>query len=441
MQEPENHKDKSEAGDKLADIQTLDAKPTRAALKQQPAGILTEDVTYKKETKPVTWALADMEEDQQQKLSDKLEKIAKQNNDPKVLQKSLIYLLGSLYYKKAINKAEAFEADFDEPYLPDPAKADKDNKNEQSEKAIILLDASSSMLLEVDGKQKMKVAKKAVKRFANTIGQKSGNEVSLVVYGHKGSESDADKKKSCHGIEEIYPMNPYDKKQFNQSLGKFKSKGWTPLAGAIQKANKMSQSYQGKITVYIVSDGKETCGGKPVKAAKAFTKKDDKKTVNIIGFNVDESSENQLSKVADAGDGEYFAADDPDELNATFEDKLLPSAGELAWAHMKGPNGWDITAQDQRLDKRLAKIRAIIRREDDRYQTAIQIMKKEEWVSDDTADKVEQMRHDRYDELQDMVKTFKEEKYDDIKEDADQIDNQVQDWVKKMRKLKKQQGD
>lgn len=207
--EKKNSKGKNEDESKLSKIKDVNLEATKDALKKQSPGILAKDVTYKKETKKVTWALSDMEKDKQQSLKKQLKLIASKTQDPKVLQKSLVYLLGSPHYKKAINKAEDFEADFDEPYLPDPEENEKKNEkgdNQQPEKAIILLDASSSMLLNVDGQQKIKVAKSAVKRFANTIGKDDDSEVSLVVYGHKGSESEADKKVSCEGIEEIYPM-------------------------------------------------------------------------------------------------------------------------------------------------------------------------------------------------------------------------------------------
>ncbi|KRG09822.1 hypothetical protein ACA29_22270 [Lederbergia galactosidilytica] len=58
-------------------------------------------------------------------------------------------------------------------------------------KALILLDASSSMLLNVEGKQKMAVAKTAANRFATTIG--TNHDISLIVYGHAGTQNDEDK--------------------------------------------------------------------------------------------------------------------------------------------------------------------------------------------------------------------------------------------------------
>ncbi len=47
------------------------------------------------------------------------------------------------------------------------------------------------MLLNVEGKQKMAVAKTAANRFATTIG--TNHDISLIVYGHAGTQNDEDK--------------------------------------------------------------------------------------------------------------------------------------------------------------------------------------------------------------------------------------------------------
>src|SRR5690606_8305296 len=91
--------------------------------------------------------------------------------------------------------------DFEDPYLPKPKRVSESGNSEEIGQAGILLDASSSMLLSVDGEVKMNIAQDAVLRFADVIGQES--EVSLVVYGHKGSEDNSDKKLSCEGIRKI----------------------------------------------------------------------------------------------------------------------------------------------------------------------------------------------------------------------------------------------
>src|SRR5699024_3012317 len=150
--------------------------------------------------------------------------------------------------------------------------------------------------------------------------------VSLVAFGHKGDQSDAGKEKSCAGIEEVYSLNNYDSEKFHEAMSQVEAKGWTPLAEAIKKANELSDEQEGNTTVYIVSEGVETCEGDPVEAAKQFTdSSDESKTVNIIGFQVDQEAEEQLTEVAKAGNGKYYSADNSEELQETIEYEWLPS--------------------------------------------------------------------------------------------------------------------
>ncbi|QGS68575.1 VWA domain-containing protein [Oceanobacillus sp. 143] len=301
-------------------------------MKEQQGGILAADIEPEEEQteSPETT----LDESTVEELKDELKRLTKKTKEPATIYKGLVYLLGSPNYKEVIEQAEAFEPDFAEPYLPEPGKTEEEvMKEPESGKAIILLDASSSMLLPVDNQVKMDVAKEAVLRFGETIGQDS--DISLVVYGHKGSESAADKELSCTGIEEVYPMGTYDEAAFEESLTTFESKGYTPLAGAIEKAKEMSKNFAEAVTVYIVSDGVETCDGDPVQVAAEFVKDDEERTVNIIGFNVDQNAENQLKQVSDAGNGEYYAANNADELKITIEKQWLPSDMDLAWAFLK----------------------------------------------------------------------------------------------------------
>lgn len=88
---------------------------------------------------------------------------------------------------------------------------------------MILVDSSGSMAGKVSGGMKMDLAKEAVKNFASQMPE--GANVSLSVYGHKGSNSEKDKATSCKSIEEVYPLGAYDESKFNQALNQFKPKG------------------------------------------------------------------------------------------------------------------------------------------------------------------------------------------------------------------------
>lgn len=197
-----------------------------------------------------------------------------------------------------------------EPALPE----------DQEVNIVILLDSSGSMAGRVKGGVKMDLAKKAVKDFASKMPE--GANVSLHVYGHKGSNAERDKKVSCKGIEEVYPLGPYDSSEFQSALEKFRPAGWTPLAKAMENAKKELSGHSGdhvQNIVYVVSDGVETCGGDPVEAAKALNQSDIQAVVNIIGFDVDDAGQKALKAVADAGKGTYATATTGADLEEHFK--------------------------------------------------------------------------------------------------------------------------
>ncbi|WP_370296574.1 VWA domain-containing protein [Rossellomorea marisflavi] len=81
----------------------------------------------------------------------------------------------------------------------------KDNYNIE-----IILDASGSMKNKVDGKTQMELAKDAINEFLSTA-PKDAN-VSLRVYGHKGTGSDADKKKAVQVSSRCMALNNMTRK-------------------------------------------------------------------------------------------------------------------------------------------------------------------------------------------------------------------------------------
>lgn len=184
---------------------------------------------------------------------------------------------------------------------------------------VIALDASGSMNGKVAGKQKMEAAKQAINNFVNTLPERA--DVGLIVYGHKGSNSESRKQESCAGVEPIYPVGKLNKNEFTRVVNSFDPTGWTPLASAIEKSGEIlngQTSDNSTNLVYVVSDGIETCSGNPVQSARRLNQSNIKAVVNIIGFDVDNAAQTQLKEAASAGGGQYFDAKNADELNKVF---------------------------------------------------------------------------------------------------------------------------
>ncbi|PRX39846.1 Ca-activated chloride channel family protein [Planifilum fimeticola] len=197
----------------------------------------------------------------------------------------------------------------------------------------ILLDASGSMAGRVSGGVKMDLAKDAIRKFASKLPE--GARVALRVYGHKGSNQQKDKALSCKSTEMVYPLGEYDKSSFQKSLNKFRPTGWTPLAAAIEQAKSDLSGKTGENVeniIYVVSDGIETCGGDPVKAAKELHDSEIQAIVNIIGFDVDNAGQRALKKVAEAGGGEYATVNTGDDLQRHLEKEYRRLRSEwLMW--------------------------------------------------------------------------------------------------------------
>ncbi|SFG60276.1 D-amino-acid dehydrogenase [Planifilum fulgidum] len=193
----------------------------------------------------------------------------------------------------------------------------------------ILLDASGSMAGRVSGGVKMDLAKEAIRNFASKLPE--GAQVALRVYGHKGSNQEKDKELSCKSTEVVYPLGAYDKASFQKSLNKFRPTGWTPLAAAIEQAkNDLSENTGENVEniIYVVSDGIETCGGDPVKAAKELHESEIQAIVNIIGFDVDNEGQRALKKVAEAGGGKYTTVNTGEDLRKHLEEEYKRLAKE-----------------------------------------------------------------------------------------------------------------
>ncbi|GAM14723.1 vWA domain-containing protein [Mesobacillus selenatarsenatis] len=424
---------------KFEHLKNISLEVTEESLMALKSGSMMGDLSYEKDIEDIGFNTPELDPELKNMLPAKLEELSNQTDDLETIKKGLVSMLASPHYKEIIENASAYEPHFEEPFLPDPTKTDGGEETKPAEKAIILLDASSSMLQQADGRVKMEIAKDAVKSFAKTIGQFS--EVSLLVYGHKGSDSDADKGVSCSGIEEVYPMGKYAKEEFHGAVDSFESKGWTPLAGAIQKAGEMSSSYDGNTTIYIVSDGAETCDGDPVQTSKDLIAKNTDSSVNIIGFDVDGEAENQLKAVAEAGNGEYFKADNPEELKNTIQYEWLPSTLDLAFAFTMAPDGWDMVAEYKIADKYPLELWTVGRKEAHRIIDAAAIMSENGWITDEQYSELRDWGFERSEAMKELHYAMSKTNREKADTESKEIRQRVDDWVAKMKELKKERGD
>lgn len=232
---------------------------------------------------------------------------------------SLLALVADDYrtlYEDIANFDTSFAAPDDEPEGNSPETGIAMDKEVN---VAILLDASGSMRGEVGGKSKMEHAVNAIESFVSML--PSEVNVSLQVYGHKGTSDQKDKSISCASTEVVYPLSPYNQERFSEVLNGISPAGWTPLGASIAAAYEdlQSNSAEGmENIIYIVSDGVETCDGNPAEEAEKLNSSNIKAVVNIIGFDVDDAGQNELKAVAEAGKGKYMTVTSQQEMEEFF---------------------------------------------------------------------------------------------------------------------------
>jgi hypothetical protein len=117
------------------------------------------------------------------------------------------------------------------------------------------------------------------------------------------------------------PSGPAEAAAIAASVDGAKAQGYTPIAYSLEQAQGDFPAGRAKERVIVlVSDGKETCKGDPLLAAKGLATRGI--TIHTVGFIVDTAARMQLQNIARATGGTYFDApvgpELPDRLRAAF---------------------------------------------------------------------------------------------------------------------------
>lgn len=336
-------------------------------------------------------------------------------------------------YRPIVKEIDEFDTN---PYVTSgqPGAPESPGKIEEKKLNVaILLDASGSMAGQVKGGQKMKVAKAAVKRYAASLPKEA--QVSLRVYGHKGSNRQKDKSLSCESTDEVYPLSAYQEKKFNQGLDQFQPTGWTPIALAMKEAKKDLEPQQEENTenvIYIVSDGEETCGGDPVKVARELNQSNIKAVVNIIGFDVNDKGQRELEAAAKAGGGEYFSAQDEQDLRKYLDEQNTRLWNE--WFDWKYGNLNEVSLQYVRQSDKFRKVLSPGGRlnktaihEFRQMEQGAKVLKEKGKLQDDSYEKLRDGIFQRKEILQAYAKERLEELERELKANRDQL----QEYIRK----------
>jgi hypothetical protein len=172
----------------------------------------------------------------------------------------------------------------------------------------IILDASGSMLAEMDGKIKFDIARDSVRLLVNEL--PANSNVALRVYGHRKR---AIEDKADEDTELKIPMGPLDKKKFNAVLDGLRPRGKTPLALSMEDAARDLGHIdpQKPVTVLLLTDGGEdttTPRRDPLKSAELLGKTKGIQ-FHVVGFDINQPEwTEQLLGIAERGGGRYWPA-------------------------------------------------------------------------------------------------------------------------------------
>ena len=189
--------------------------------------------------------------------------------------------------------------------------------NTADRSVLLILDASGSMNAKLpNGETRIAVAQRAIKGVAGFVPPQA--QLSLRMYGAQSPSS----RKNCQDTHLAVPFGPAaaSSASITAAVDSAKAQGYTPIAYSLEQAANDFPADAKERVIVMVSDGKETCRGDPVVAARAFAGKGI--TIHTVGFIVDTAARGQLQAIAQATGGTYFDAPVGPELPDTLKSAL-----------------------------------------------------------------------------------------------------------------------
>jgi len=182
---------------------------------------------------------------------------------------------------------------------------------------LLILDASGSMWGQIDGENKIVIARRVVGGLVDDL--PDSQEIGLIAYGHR-------REGDCDDIETVTAMGALDREGFKATVNGLNPKGKTPITKSVKKAFALLEKIDTAVTVILVSDGLETCGGDPCAAVRLAKDQGHDFIMHVVGFDVAGEDTSSLQCAAQAGGGLFLSAENADELSGALERAVAMSA-------------------------------------------------------------------------------------------------------------------
>ncbi|MCV2894348.1 VWA domain-containing protein [Lentibacter sp. XHP0401] len=206
---------------------------------------------------------------------------------------------------------------------------------------ILVLDGSGSMWGQIDGVNKIVIARDVVGKILADFPPEEN--LGLTVYGHR-------ERGNCADIETIVAPGPHTAADILAAVNAINPRGKTPMTDAIIAAAQALRYTEEAATVILVSDGIETCNPDPCAAARALEEAGIDFTAHVVGFDVTEAAAlAQMQCIADETGGAFLTASNADELADALSKVTAPVAPEplaapLTFRAIRGEDGPEVTA-------------------------------------------------------------------------------------------------
>ena len=189
---------------------------------------------------------------------------------------------------------------------------------------ILVLDASGSMWGQIEGVNKITIAREVVADILSDF--PADQNLGFVTYGHR-------ERGSCTDIQTVIAPAPGTAPEIVKIVDELNPRGMTPMTDAVIAAAQALRSTEQAATVILVSDGIETCNPDPCAAARALEQAGVDFTTHVIGFDVKGEAEAlmQMQCIASETGGRFLTADNAEELTAALEQVVAPTTGSFTF--------------------------------------------------------------------------------------------------------------
>lgn len=181
----------------------------------------------------------------------------------------------------------------------------------------VILDASGSMLQQLEGKRRIDIAKATLKTVTRqSMG--SHNQLGMRTFGLEVDE--------CNH-ELALPIAKHSANAIDAAINKVTAvnKAKTPIAASLEAAATDLSRFSGEKLIVLLTDGEETCGGDSEAILNSLRAKDIDIKMHIVGFALDDAAlVEQFKSWAVLGGGEYYDAGNQSALQTALHKAVTP---------------------------------------------------------------------------------------------------------------------